>query len=168
MHTSKERWRGNQKEGALSVLQCFHQLPNLQFSIPSKPKAKEPKKRVFVCPKIAPPAQSRSKSPFKCVFWSIYISFFELNCAASFYHWVGCSQESLFVFLAVARSVLTWIGCSQPFLPEILGCSRVPFSAFFTSFFFYPSTSSLLQMQLKCGPLPKLQSLLQSLQNPKP
>ena len=42
-------------------LNAFTNFPTFNLQSLSKPKAKEPKKRVFVCPKIAL-AESRSKS----------------------------------------------------------------------------------------------------------
>ena len=70
------------------------------------------------------------------------------------FHCVGCSQEILFVFLAVARSILTCIGCSQPFLSAILGCSQVHFQLPFAPFpflsFYLKSPPNATQMWPTC------------------
>ena len=103
----------------------------------------------YPCPSTPTRPQGCPRSeecPFECVF-GLFIYDFLSWSVLHFCHCVGCSQESLFVFLAVARSILTCVGCSQPFLPEILRCSQthlqLPLTSFpFVSFHFKSSPNS--------------------------
>ena len=129
--------------------------PTSQPSILNPQANPKPKnlRREYLCALKSPQLSLQSKSSHWVCFWSIYIWFFELKCAAIFYHCVGCSQESLFVFLAVAWFIMTCVGCGQPLFAWFLAVAKCIFSFLLLLSHFYPSTSNLLHMQLKCGPL---------------